>query len=66
AIAAELARVAFEEAFELVEDGDLDETQFEAFTFGNTARLHTSLNPNFFAGTVVESAVANEFSAGQG
>ena len=58
-------RGVLEEAFELVEDGDLDETQFEAFTFGNTARLHTSLNPNFFTGTVVETAVANELSSGQ-
>jgi hypothetical protein len=47
-----------EEAFELVEDGDLNEAQFESFTFGNAARLHTSLNPNFFKGTVVEKAVS--------
>lgn len=47
-----------EEAFELVEDGELTEEQFSSFTFGNTARLHTSLNPEFFAGTVVEEAVS--------
>ena len=47
-----------EEAFELVEDGDLNEAQFESFTFGNAAQLHTSLNPNFFKGTVVEKAVS--------
>ncbi len=46
-----------EEAFELVEDGDLNEAQFESFTFGNAARLHTSLNPNFFKDTVVDDAV---------
>jgi hypothetical protein len=46
-----------EEAFELVDDGDLTEDEFRSFTFGNAARLHTSLNPDFFKGTVVESAV---------
>ena len=46
-----------EEAFELVEDGDLDAAQFESFTFGNAARLHTSLNTDFFSGTVVDDAV---------
>ena len=50
-------RGVLEEAFELVEEGALDETQFKAFTFGNTARLHTALNPKFFAGTVVEEKV---------
>lgn len=52
-----------EEAFELLEDGDLTQEQFASFTFGNTARLHTSLNPDFFAGTVVEAAVSKSISA---
>ncbi len=46
-----------EEAFELVDDGALDEDQFRSFAFGNAARLHTALNPDFFKGTVVEAAV---------
>lgn len=46
-----------EEAFELVEGGDLNDSEFKSFTFSNAAQLHTSLNPDFFAGTIVESAV---------
>ena len=30
---------------------------FREFVFTNAARLHTSLNPDFFTGTVVEEAV---------
>lgn len=30
---------------------------FRAFTFGNVVAVHTDVNPNFFKGTVVESAV---------
>lgn len=50
-------REVLEEAYELVEEGDLDEDEFRSFTFENAVRLHTALNPNFFKGTVVESAV---------
>jgi hypothetical protein len=46
-----------EEAFELVEDGDLDAAQFDSVTVGNAARLHTSLNTDFFSGTIVNDAV---------
>jgi predicted TIM-barrel fold metal-dependent hydrolase len=46
------------EAFELVDDGLLDEDDFESFTFTNAARLHAGVNPSFFEGTVVEAAVA--------
>lgn len=46
-----------EEAYELVEDGDLNEGEFRSFTFENAARLHTALNPDFFEGTVVATAV---------
>ncbi|MBI1845967.1 MAG: amidohydrolase family protein [Candidatus Rokubacteria bacterium] len=47
-----------EEAHELVEDGLITAADFREFTFENAARLHTALNPDFFRGTVVESAVA--------
>jgi hypothetical protein len=46
------------EAWELVEDGRLDEEAFRAFTFTNAANLFTATRPDFFAGTVVEDAVA--------
>jgi predicted TIM-barrel fold metal-dependent hydrolase len=45
------------EAWELVEHGLLDHDEFRDFTFGNVARTLTAGNPDFFAGTVVESAV---------
>ncbi|HYE89607.1 MAG TPA: amidohydrolase family protein [Terriglobales bacterium] len=47
-----------EEAWELVEHGLINETDFREFTFENAARLHTAMNPDFFKGTVVEGAVA--------
>ena len=47
-----------EEAYELVEDGLITADHFREFVFTNAARLHTSLNPDFFKGTVVEDAVA--------
>jgi hypothetical protein len=40
-----------EEAFELVEDGVIGEREFEELMFINPVRLHTELNPQFFAGT---------------
>jgi predicted TIM-barrel fold metal-dependent hydrolase len=46
-----------EEAWELVERRGLSEEDFYAFTFSNAVRLWTSLNPDFFRGTVVETAV---------
>jgi predicted TIM-barrel fold metal-dependent hydrolase len=48
-----------EEAFELVDDGVLDEAQFRAFTFDNAVALHSRSNRDFFAGTVVEPAVVS-------
>jgi predicted TIM-barrel fold metal-dependent hydrolase len=48
------------EAYEMVEEGMLDEQDFREFTFTNAARLHTRTNPDFFKGTVVEQAVAEE------
>ena len=47
-----------EEAYELVEDGLITEADFREFVFTNAARLHASLNRDFFKGTVVEDAVA--------
>jgi len=47
------------EAWELVEDGRIDEDAFRAFTFGHVAGLFTGTRPDFFAGTVVEAEVAN-------
>ncbi len=46
------------EAYELVEDGHLTDENFHDFVFANAARLWTSGNPDFFAGTSVEGAVA--------
>ena len=47
------------EAWELVEEGALDASQFRAFTCDNAARLMTSTNPDFFKGTAVEGVVAD-------
>ena len=43
------------EAHELVDDGRLDGAQFRAFTCDNPIRLHAQMNPDFFAGTPVET-----------
>jgi hypothetical protein len=51
-----------EEAHELVEHGLITQDDFRQFVFGNPARLHTALNPDFFKGTAVESAVAKELA----
>ena len=45
------------EAWELVERGIISDKDFEAFTFGNTTRMLTDVNPGFFDGTVIASAV---------
>jgi predicted TIM-barrel fold metal-dependent hydrolase len=46
------------EAWELVEDGHVSTDDFRDFTFANAVRLWTGTNPDFFRGTVVESAAA--------
>jgi predicted TIM-barrel fold metal-dependent hydrolase len=51
-----------QEAYELLEDGELTEAEFRSFTFSNAMRLHATLNPDFFKGTVVEDAVASELA----
>ena len=45
-------------AWALVEDGVMSLDDFREFTFANPARFWTSSNPDFFAGTNVEEAVA--------
>ncbi len=52
------ARAVLVEAWELVEDGVLSEADFRDFTFANPAELHSTMNPDFFAGTAVADAVA--------
>ena len=52
------------EAYELVEDGLITESDFEELTFTNPVRLYASANPEFFAGTRVEEAVTAELAAG--
>jgi hypothetical protein len=46
------------EAWELVDEGLVDRDEFRDFTFANAARMLTAGNPDFFAGTAVESDVA--------
>jgi predicted TIM-barrel fold metal-dependent hydrolase len=48
-----------EEAYELLEHGLVTEADFRDFTFTNPARLYAGTNPDFYAGTRVESAVAD-------
>ncbi|MBI3250008.1 MAG: amidohydrolase family protein [Deltaproteobacteria bacterium] len=46
------------EAYELIEDDLVSEADFRDFTFANAVRFWGEANPNFFKGTVVESAAA--------
>jgi predicted TIM-barrel fold metal-dependent hydrolase len=45
------------EAYELVEKGLIDESDFRDFVYGNPVRFYTSANPSFFVGTRVENEV---------
>ena len=47
------------EAYELVDDGFMDEEAFRDFTYGNEVRMHAGMNPAFFKGTIVEQEVAS-------
>jgi predicted TIM-barrel fold metal-dependent hydrolase len=58
-------REVIPEAYEMVEKGFVTEQDFREFTFINAARLHTRNNPDFFKGTVVERAVADELGLAQ-
>ena len=51
-----------EEAYELVENGQLDKAAFRDLMFRNPVDLCAGTNPNFFAGTSIESKVAEELS----
>jgi predicted TIM-barrel fold metal-dependent hydrolase len=51
-------RDAAAEAWELVEEGLINENEFRRFVFENPVRLHGAMNPNFFKGTIVEQAAA--------
>lgn len=46
-----------EEAWEMVDNGWIDEAAFEKFVFANPVDFYTATNAAFFKGTVVESAV---------
>jgi len=50
-------REVLPEAYELVEHGQITDADFADFVFVNPAKLWTSMNPSFFAGTSVELAV---------
>ncbi len=45
------------EAWQLVENGQLNEEDFADFAFGNVVRMLAALNPRFFDGTAVADAV---------
>jgi hypothetical protein len=47
-----------EEAYELVEDGLITEEDFREFVFLNPLRFWSESRPDFFKGTVLESAAA--------
>ena len=49
-----------EEAYELVEEGNMTPKDFRGFTFENPVRLFAGSNPDFFKGTVIEADVAKE------
>jgi hypothetical protein len=42
----------------------MTEADFRDFVFCNPVKLWTALNPDFFKGTVVESAVSRYLAAG--
>jgi hypothetical protein len=51
-------REVLPEAWELVEHGHLDESDFRAFVFENAVDLLSGTNPEFFRGTVLADAVS--------
>jgi predicted TIM-barrel fold metal-dependent hydrolase len=48
------------EVWEMVEHGLITEADLRDFTFANPVRLHCQMNPDFFEGTIVEEAAAQE------
>ena len=51
-------REVVEEAYEMVEKELMTDEDFRDFTFANPVRFFAGMNPDFFKGTAVESAVA--------
>jgi hypothetical protein len=51
------ASEVLEEAYELVEDGLLDENHLRDFVFTNPVSFYAGMNPEFFNGTVIEKEV---------
>src|SRR5216110_2830154 len=54
------------EAYELVEHGLLNDEDFRDFMFSNAVRFWGELNPDFFKGTVVETAAAEVLASAKG
>ena len=52
------------EAYELVEDGLMDDSDFRDFMFGNAVRFWGEVDPDFFKGTVVEKAASEVLAQG--
>ena len=52
------------EAYELVEHGLINETDFRDFMFANAVRFWGEVNPNFFKGTAVEKQAAEVLANG--
>jgi len=48
---------AVSEAYALVEKGVITKDDFRDFVFTNPVELHAAVNPEFFKGTAIESAV---------
>ncbi len=52
------------EAYEFVEKGLMESSDFRDFTFTNPVRFFAGMNPDFFKGTVVEAAVSKLQASG--
>jgi hypothetical protein len=52
------------EAYQLVEEGLITDTDFRDFVFANPVRLWTANNPHFFKGTAIEKQVGKILAAG--
>jgi hypothetical protein len=52
------------EAYELVEDGLISDTDFRDFVFTNPVKLWAANNPHFFKGTAVEKEASTILTAG--
>ena len=53
------------EAYEQLEDGLVDETDFCKFGFGHSVQLYAGPNPDFFKGTRIETEATSELAGGQ-